>query len=135
MSRSYGSCQMTVAGLALLAAVSESQTPCVDPATGQSLQPILDALNGEGLGLDTPYGRMVIQPCQAMTSQPNSECPGNALCCFNVNSTGWTSCGSTPRFLRYGEYLDTRAAIAQEISGGGLCTSIPPKNLQVGRSL
>ncbi len=133
MSR-YGGCQRTIAGLVLLAAVSESQTPCVDPATGRNLDSILEALGEEGLGLDTPYGRMVLRPCRAMTSQPNVACPANALCCINVNSTGWTSCGSIPRFLRYGEYLDPRAPIAQEIVGGGVCTSIPPKNLQVGRS-
>ena len=120
------------AGLALFATVIDSQTPCVDPATGTDLERIVTALGGQGLELATPYGPMHISPCQAMSTQPNPACPADSLCCINVNSTGWTSCGSTPRFLRFGEYLDTRAAVAQEITGGGLCTSIPPKNLQVG---
>jgi hypothetical protein len=125
---------MAVARLVLLAAVSESQTPCVDPATGTNLEDLVSQVNEDGLGLDTPYGRMVISPCRAMVNQPNVACPTNALCCINVNSTGWTSCGSIPRFLRYGEYLDPRAPVAQEIIGGGVCTNIPPKNLQVSRS-
>ena len=127
-------CRVAAVILALLATASDSQTPCVDPATGVSLEPILTALNGQGLRLDTPYGSMYLHPCRAMTTQPNVACPANALCCIDVNSTAWTSCGSSPRFLRYGEYLDPRAAMAQEIVEGGVCTTIPPKNLQVGSS-
>ena len=112
----------------LLVTVGRAQNPCVDPQTQINLESLVTA---DGQGMDTPFGRMVINPCRAMTNQPNVACPANSLCCMNVNVSGWESCGSAPRWMRFGEYLDARAPLAQEVTAGGLCTNIPYKELQV----
>ena len=109
--------------LALQLGAGDGQTPCVDPTTGKSLQELVTA---EGSGLATPYGQMVINPCVPMTSAPNPACPASALCCINLNSSSWTSCGSAPTWLRFGEF-EARAQTGQRITGGGICAQIPLK--------
>jgi hypothetical protein len=98
--------------LASLVGRLDGQSPCVDPVTERSLEPIIEAIGPEGFGFDTPYGRMVISPCRAIVTQPNVACPSTALCCINVNTTGWTSCGSAPRWLRHGEVRSVCSSIA-----------------------
>ena len=93
----------------------DGQTPCGDPTTGKSLQELVTA---EGSGLATPYGQMVINPCVPMTSAPNPACPASALCCINLNSSSWTSCGSAPTWLRFGEF-EARAQTGPRITAGG----------------
>ena len=109
--------------LALQLGAGDGQTPCVDPTTGKSLQELVTA---EGSGLATPYGQMVINPCVPMTSAPNPACPASAMCCINLNSSSWTSCGSAPTWLRFGEF-EARAQTGQRITGGGICAQIPLK--------